>query len=543
MDAKPHTSSDSNNASARGLQPMIISTRNSGDISRSEPVTKKRVMNVSPSNLPTAAAQNEFDAEDKMGHNAVPKKRLPEKRKRGRRLLKEDTSTEKENVPDDQGQRNSTKPTKSIARKRARKGTCALCTTCPCSKSLDTMDKNGGAVFARSDTAVEKALIRRVQKMEKTCELNEGRLETVRRKLKQHRREIWKKKENNRKFCEEETVDRFLPDDANVEVTSGMEGNSLPKDTVNHAQKVIFPEPPCKLSPKCSPDALLQDLPLLKFSDYQATLTQLMGGSNKRAGAEEGGGTRSNKEGLAAIPEEMDETKVAVNDDGTPPMLDSGEEEYMEYSKGVQYKNRIHREEWKRESSCTPNLGDNKCSLWEVLAIQQKAHELLSVPPSQNSLCITQEQTSRCSWDILFQNDESAGCENDGIGQLVGLFDDSGFDADASPGEPESSADDCVNLSALSQTGKTKAAELISSIENDSRKVEILCPNWKENLAFAMLQNDANEIRAALEKVRQKRTQMLEYKRRIVEAWERQDSVLEVFEKGLSTSLGRLDVL
>jgi hypothetical protein len=267
-----------------------------------------------------------------------------------------------------------------------------------------------------------------------------------------------------------------------------------------------------------------------------------MGSSKKSKGIDEGGGTCSRKEGLAAIPEETDESSLAAKDDGAPPILDSGEEEYMEYSKGVQYKDRIHRKEWSRTSLHAANFGDDKSSLWQVLAMQN-AQESLSVPPSQISLCITQEQTSRCSWDILFHDDDSAGCEDDGIGQLVGLFDDSsGFDADAAPFESENSGDNHVHLSALSQIGKTKAAELISSIESVSDTVELLCPNWRENLAFAMMQKDADEIGAALEKVRLKRTQMLEYKRRIVEAWKRQDSVLEVFEKGLCSSLARLDV-
>jgi hypothetical protein len=129
----------------------------------------------------------------------------------------------------------------------------------------------------------------------------------------------------------------------------------------------------------------------------------------------------------------------------------------------------------------------------------------------------------------------------------VGLFDDdtSGLEASFETDESESSSGASVRLSNLSQTGKAKASELISSIENNSEKMvslQRLCPNWKENLAFTMMQKDGDEVRAALEKVRLKRKQMLAYKRRIVEAWESQDVVLDVFEKGLSSSLGCSDV-
>ena len=84
-------------------------------------------------------------------------------------------------------------------KKRARTKSCALCKTCPCQKTPTGQDHavtlNMSSTFSRSDTAVEKALIRRLQKLEKSVEHTAEQMEMVRRNLKKHRRDIWKRKE------------------------------------------------------------------------------------------------------------------------------------------------------------------------------------------------------------------------------------------------------------------------------------------------------------------------------------------------------------
>lgn len=141
------------------------------------------------------------------------------------------------------------KAPKANPRKRARKGSCALCVTCPCNNLADLGDANGNMTvntFARSDAAVEKALIRRVQKMEKSFEMNEGRLEVLRRKLKQHRREMWKKA-LNRRDAAPVGANHFLPDAQEFEEIARMGSARFPVDSVQAVQKVVFPDVPCKL--------------------------------------------------------------------------------------------------------------------------------------------------------------------------------------------------------------------------------------------------------------------------------------------------------
>ena len=138
------------------------------------------------------------------------------------------------------------------ARKRARKGTCALCTTCPCNYNGASNSSAEVSTFARSDAAIEKALIRRVQKLEKACEIDETRMEIARRKLKHHRREMWKKRESKSKSkhpsksTSNETQFSFLPE-ADEMLGGGKYEDSqvLPPEIVRNAQKVIFPDTAC----------------------------------------------------------------------------------------------------------------------------------------------------------------------------------------------------------------------------------------------------------------------------------------------------------
>jgi hypothetical protein len=70
--------------------------------------------------------------------------------------------------------------------------------------------------------------------------------------------------------------------------------------------------------------------------------------------------------------------------------------------------------------------------------------------------------------------------------------------------------------------------------------LDCACPKWKENVAFALKQEDSQAIDQALVNVRHSRLRMLEMKKEILTAWERQNSALEVFESALEASARRL---
>jgi hypothetical protein len=146
-------------------------------------------------------------------------------------------------------------PRDAKPRKRTRKTACALCKTCPCQKvqAQDDVVTLDMTAFSRSGVAMEKALIRRIQKLEKSAENLEEQTEMVRRKLKSHRRTIWKQKElelngaparvlqpNN--ICEDSW---YLPD---VEVFEQQQIESVSMDplAVQRAQLRLFHRKPSK---------------------------------------------------------------------------------------------------------------------------------------------------------------------------------------------------------------------------------------------------------------------------------------------------------
>ena len=109
-------------------------------------------------------------------------------------------------------------PPKKPRAPRAKKGTCALCTTCTCTIGKETNLVDASAVLSRTDAEIERALIRRTQKLERIVDKYETLLDQVNRELKKHRRNVLKKQEatqlnDGRRLAFGES--RFLPD-ANV---------------------------------------------------------------------------------------------------------------------------------------------------------------------------------------------------------------------------------------------------------------------------------------------------------------------------------------
>lgn len=128
-------------------------------------------------------------------------------------------------------------------KRRGRRGLCALCTTCPCRKphSEETTGTLGLQSFARSDSAMEKALIRRLKKIEKSVENLQDQHEMIKRKLKKHQRDFLRKK---RKLSSNNDDDRdisyFLPDAEELD-SFKCKPSKISDDWVMKAQERIFP--------------------------------------------------------------------------------------------------------------------------------------------------------------------------------------------------------------------------------------------------------------------------------------------------------------
>lgn len=126
---------------------------------------------------------------------------------------------------------------------RAKKGTCALCTTCTCTIGKETNVTDASAVMSRTDAEIERALIRRTQKLERIVDKYEALLDQVGRELKKHRRNVWKKQEaqlnDGRRLAFGDS--RFLPDaDVWDEQAQAVHLEALPSPVVEEAQETVF---------------------------------------------------------------------------------------------------------------------------------------------------------------------------------------------------------------------------------------------------------------------------------------------------------------
>ena len=153
------------------------------------------------------------------------------------------------------------------------------------------------------------------------------------------------------------------------------------------------------------------------------------------------------------------------------------------------------------------------------------------------------------SWDELFAAEEEPDTEQ--MDALLNVFDSHGIPStqvlatQPNDDDSEEERDEApIRLSMLSQTRQSKATELQEDVVQDESlhtAVKTACPEWKENILFALHQENKGSVHEALDNVRRAKQRMLETKRKILEAWERQNLALGVFENALNTSLVRLD--
>jgi hypothetical protein len=437
-------------------------------------------------------------------------------------------------------------------RKRARKGSCALCTTCPC-QNLHEHDDHTVFDFksmSRSDGAVEKALIRRVQKLEKSTENLEEQAEAVRRKLKKHRRDMWKKKEHvikarNNTFM---TESRFLPDAEECEAQQ-TETQKLDVGVVKQAARKMFANAPGELLLLFfwMYPATRFVMPLTHFllKEYQPTLTQMLGCRSKKD--EE---SKDNQDSEVGLPEEAKtsdtaEDLISISSEPPAPEDDHGP---IEYIKSPETEDTIHRVAWRQGSTADNSIGSQVLrgsSAWGALTTIAEGGNSLS---AEDQFCdVGDNDQFGSAWDRLFTDEKEVN--DGGMDHLLGLLQTQAGGLSQNPEATQieamraSQGTPPVNLSTLSQGRQSLAVEIEGNISSNKQKLAALqkaCPNWKENVTYALHQEDEDHVREALDNVRKSRERMAETRRNILEAWERQQVALDVFETALNASLTRI---
>ncbi|KAL3943186.1 MAG: hypothetical protein SGBAC_002747 [Bacillariaceae sp.] len=415
-------------------------------------------------------------------------------------------------------------------KKRGRKGLCALCTTCPCRKtrSDDTAGTLGLQSFARSDSAMEKALIRRLKKIEKSCENLQDQQETIKRKLKKHRRDIVRKKV--KVSSEDKGISYFLPDVEELE-TSEWIPSKVADDWISHAQK--------------HQPSLTQ----LGFSSSKSKKKAICG-SELSAAKSEAPGAPTDEPHHDTVESVVNESEIGqsqlstnecdkIEDHDSKAMIleltPAGEHEPKETRSDFE---EAHRIIWQNSLKLANDMVAT--SALEGLVVHSE-----EVEDANSVLSLTQEQhpmgrIEPCPWDSLFSG-SVLGDEINDIDHLVKLIDGESLCSTQEPSANsicgvDNSVASCFDLT---QRGKEAAEALITKISSDFRKVDALkqvCPNWKENVSFAFGQTKG-DIQDALKNLQDSRTRLDHTKQMILDAWNRKRTTMDVFMDALEKSL------
>ena len=159
--------------------------------------------------------------------------------------------------------------------------------------------------------------------------------------------------------------------------------------------------------------------------------------------------------------------------------------------------------------------------------------------------------------DRVASSDGGGGGGEDGIDELLDLFASEGQDQ-AGPGEeggarPDEGGSDSEEdpdggpaelQSQLTQRGRAAAEELRDSVLADPPRreaIEAACPGWRESVRFPFLHTKGTGVRSALERVRERRRRLDVARRRLLDRLYQQESALELFEATLERSLRRLE--
>lgn len=368
---------------------------------------------------------------------------------------------------------------------------CQLCSQCPCQFAKESEQEVSTLNSSQNDLAMEKALIKRLQKFEKTTERYANQEEAIRRQLKNHRRDMWKKRERLQEMIRrsqptEDAASRFLPDVKEIEdhflKTNGR--TSLSGESQKARGKTFGAR-----------------------KSYQPTLTQLMGGNSLETEIE--GEDVLNDE---SVPKE---TSNQVEEPESYIDPSDGEKDVDDLPEGEPIA--VERIHW---VGGEPVGGDGR--------------PVVSLSSTLWSCMLTGNPAS--TWDRIF--DDPSSMENMGMDDLLEML---GDNEETSKETPRSS--EFVDMSMLSQRGHKRAKDMVERIASDPMLLESItsvCPEWKENVCFAMHQNDEASLAGALQAVKRERGRLSRGRLLLEKLINRHQSALSVFEEALNSSLERL---
>uniref|UniRef100_A0A7S4MDG7 Uncharacterized protein n=1 Tax=Odontella aurita TaxID=265563 RepID=A0A7S4MDG7_9STRA len=449
--------------------------------------------------------------------------------------------------------------------KISKKKVCALCSTCSCSRGAALKGLENGATeevtdpfrgLARSDADVEKALISRLKRLEKSSAWFDHLSHKVGRELKKHRSKMISK--SVRQYSATgQTRPRFLQDvdsdSPEVELSSRSHFSNA---QVRKAQRKFLGY--CK--------------------DFQPTLTQLIQIKHKetpksRLDSTMEGEKHESKSNLDSSSAKVPFNDVPVSDASSHcvkddfPNIDDKCSEEDQHCGAEECAGEMANNAPGQFLNQFPNGSDrplaNNTGLWKTSAgadVNDIEDEVGQSAPRRRKDEQEGNDSSQKNADCVENDENGFPCakHQDGFEHLLHLF-HSPVEPVISPtkshvlcssimhsqclGEDEKGA---LGMSpTLSQKGETAFTRITENVMNSPAKLASivrLCPQWKDNVQYSLIQDDAGVIREALGNVKSSRLKLAEARKRILESLQEQDSVLELYELSLQESLLRFDV-
>ena len=455
------------------------------------------------------------------------------------------------------------------APKRTKRGgaACALCSTCSCSRgsALKGLEetaqleaKNPISKLARSDAEIERALLGRLARLEKSASWFDTLCYKVGRELKKHRNKVTKKRasldENNGGGNGEESKPRFLAD---ADVDGQDKGIFYPrakKSRVAKAHQGLFgTEPTAK--------------------EAQPTLTQMMKGEDGDDESDDDDDTGEKKAPDVLVevnaPKGMELEPIAEEDNGALQNLGSEENEVYVVEDGAANDSIIYEEseEGTPVEVRSPMADYHDASqrglertseislvgMWDAAkssAPSKRDADVLDRPGKQDSpgnelASHSSHTTADEGIDDDFNRKVDAAIYDDsetGIDDLLGLFQGGPTSVPSSTPSPEKAKPPPEIQSQLTQRGQDAFEELSEGIMADPARrqaIEAICPNWRDNIQYPLLHKKSDDLVEALANVRDSRRKLQVARERILTELKQREEAMDLFEEAISSSMNR----
>lgn len=283
-----------------------------------------------------------------------------------------------------------------------------------------------------------------------------------------------------------------------------------------------------------------------------------------------GGGSKEEDENanqniLDSIDDEKEEDcgkSQTVTDEDKEVDVDGEEDSVVDDEPEPEPVDRIHRLSWRngikvedqsplvRGSGAWSALTTTNKSSSTALVESNPYSPLSSTSPTRGhggSLFPTPERYN-CAWDTLFMDDVVDDTDDDArIDQLLDLFENDSISepsAARAPTQEGFTQESQLDARILTQRGESVAESIESEITSDPlrlQSIEAVCPQWRDNIRYALAQRGETDIRKALERVQRSMETLQRTKEKVSTVWKRQEIVLQLFETAMLASLSRLE--